>query len=213
MGRLHVRRYLPVLVAIAAIVLMVLRPSAPGTRERLQATDPSREREPHARAKAPSPELGSVVYVAGAVRRPGLYRVGSGARADDAVKLAGGMLSAADASGVNLAERVADGDEVYVPEAGEPPRTRHARGRARGGARGHRRGAHAGADVSGRLDLNAADAGDLGAVPGIGPAVASRIVDLRSQEGAFASLDELLDVAGMTPRRLEQARPYLYISE
>jgi competence protein ComEA len=59
------------------------------------------------------------------------------------------------------------------------------------------------------VDVNAADAAELAAVPGIGRAVAARIVELREREGSFASLDELLDVAGMTQSRLERARSYL----
>ena len=61
----------------------------------------------------------------------------------------------------------------------------------------------------GSVDVNAADAAELAAVPGIGRAIAARIVELREREGAFTSLDELLDVAGMTQTRLERARPYL----
>ncbi|MGB7014574.1 MAG: helix-hairpin-helix domain-containing protein, partial [Candidatus Cybelea sp.] len=63
--------------------------------------------------------------------------------------------------------------------------------------------------VEASVDLNAADATQLGAVPGIGRAVAQRVVELRQRQGPFASLDELLDVAGMTQSRLERARPYL----
>ena len=59
------------------------------------------------------------------------------------------------------------------------------------------------------VDVNRSDAAELAAVPGIGRAVAQRIVELRRREGGFASLDELLDVAGMTQSRLERARPYL----
>ena len=62
---------------------------------------------------------------------------------------------------------------------------------------------------NGSVDVNTADAAELAAVPGIGRAVASRIVELREREGSFASLDELLDVAGMTQSRLERARSYL----
>jgi competence protein ComEA len=210
-----VRRYLPVLIAVPAIAFMVLHPNAPRPPDRLapEASAHAGQQRGGLRGDRPPPSQGSVVYVAGAVRRPGLYRVENGARADDAVRLAGGMIPQADASGVNLAERVADGDEIYVPPAGESPRARRVRSRRSGRARGHRRGADAAGALSGHVDLNAAGAGELGAVPGIGPAIAERIVAMRAQEGAFASLDELLDVAGMTPRRLEQARPYVYISD
>jgi competence protein ComEA len=139
-----------------------------------------------------------VVYVAGAVVRPGLYRLTSGERAARAVALAGGMASKADAAGVNLAQRAQDGDEIYVPALGE----KH--------SGTHRRSRHSSSPPpEGSVDINSADARELARVPGIGRSVAARIVELRYREGSFASLDELLDVAGMTQSRLERARPYL----
>jgi len=109
--------------------------------------------------------------------------------------------ASADAAGVNLAQRAQDGDEVYVPVVGEMPRARPAERRSR---------RHSSTPPpNGSVDVNLADAAELAAVPGVGRAVAARIVQLREREGSFASLDELLDVAGMTQSRLERARPYL----
>jgi len=144
----------------------------------------------------------AVVYVAGAVRRPGLYTLDAGARADEAVRRAGGFTRDADAAGVNLAQPVADGDEVEVPVVGASPRHRsrrgaHARSRSR-------RPRHVGI-----VELNTAGEQALAAVPGVGAAIAGRIVEVREREGPFDSLDELLDVAGMNESRLERARPYL----
>lgn len=155
----------------------------------------------------------AIVYVAGAVRRPGLYRVRDGERVADAVGRAGGLKPSADAAGVNLAEHPSDGEEIYVPVVGEPAShvTRASRSsRGYGGAR--RRGTHArviAADIAPEsVDVNRDDAAALERVPGIGPAIAARIVALREREGAFASLDELLDVAGMTQSKLDRARTY-----
>lgn len=123
----------------------------------------------------------------------------AGARAGDAIRLAGGPSAAADPWAVNLAARVQDGDEIYVPRAGEravPAAKRGRRSRATPAA------AH---DV----DVNSADAETLGRVPGVGRAIAARIVELRERDGPYGSLDELLDVAGMTSGRLERARPFL----
>ncbi len=141
-----------------------------------------------------------VVYVAGAVKRPGLYHLRPGDRNAQAVALAGGLSASADAGAVNLAQRASDGDEIYVPAQGETPRKRSAR-------RG--RGRSATSLSSGSVDVNQSDAAALAAVPGIGHAIAQRIVELRQREGNFSALDELLDVAGMTQTRLERARPYL----
>jgi competence protein ComEA len=167
------------------------------------------DRGGHARLRSAE----SVVYVAGAVRRPGLYHVRAGDRAADAVALAGGMSADADSGEVNLAARAADGDEIYVPVMGESTTHR----RSTNGARRHgsraRRGARNESLAPVSVDVNAADASELARVPGIGKSVAARIVEMRLLDGSFRSLDELLDVAGMTQTRLERARPYLRLTQ
>ena len=101
----------------------------------------------------------------------------------------------------NLAAHVADGDEVYVPRAGEPPRPAAAR-------RGRRSRATPAPQLD--VDVNTADAPMLAGVPGIGRAIAVRDrKELRERDGRYGSLDELLDAAGMTAGRLERARPFL----
>ncbi|MBV8196582.1 MAG: ComEA family DNA-binding protein [Candidatus Eremiobacteraeota bacterium] len=143
----------------------------------------------------------AVVYVAGSVKRPGLYHVRETDRAAQAVAQAGGFTAAADPAGVNLAARAVDGDEIYVPVTGE---LRHTSSLHRRSSR------HARATPpAGSVDVNHADEAELASVPGIGRSIAARVVALRQQEGGFASIDELLDVAGMTQSRLERARPYL----
>ena len=153
----------------------------------------------------------ALVYVVGAVRRPGLYRVALPARAADAIAAAGGLSSSADPAGVNLAAFVADGDQVTVPAIGESaplrraPRVRHRNVKH---ARKHR----APEAALRPIDLNAATADDLQRIPGIGPALAQRIVAFRDANGRFASVDELADVAGMNERRLETAAAYLTVA-
>jgi competence protein ComEA len=168
----------------------------------------------------------AVVYVAGAVVRPGLYSVREGARAADAIRRAGGLRPDADAAGVNLAARVADGDEVEVGVAGQRIARSRSSGHRESGSSTHRRTRRrprswrgsglddpvlpAGGDAAAApIDVNAADAQALAAVPGVGRSIAGRIVELRERVGPFATLDELLDVAGMTQSRLERARPFL----
>ncbi len=145
-----------------------------------------------------------VVYVAGAVKKPGLYHLRLGDRNAQAVALAGGLTTSADTGAVNLAARANDGDEIYVPLQGEALQRRPV-----GRHGGHSRRHQATAPPSGTVDVNQSDAAELAAVPGIGRALAPRIVELRQRAGNFASLDELLDIAGMTQTRLERARPYL----
>ncbi len=192
-------RYLLVLAGIALTVLAVFHPAprAPQPVER------SSTRSRHSTwERTPERSAGIVVYVAGSVRRPGLYRLAQDARADAAVARAGGFARDADEAGVDLAEHLQDGDEVEVPAIGEKRRKRTTH-------MTRRRSSHRRRTFSGVVDVNAADAPALAQIPGIGEAIAARIVEIREQEGPYDSLDELLDVAGMTDAKLERARQYL----
>jgi competence protein ComEA len=141
-----------------------------------------------------------VVYVAGEVRRPGLYRVPPGARADDAVRKAGSFSPAADRAAVNLAEVVQDGEEIRVPRTGESvPRARKRSPRKKS------------ARMPTGVDINSADAGELAQIPGLGQTLAERIVAYREQNGPFASLDELADVSGFTARHIDALSQYLVV--
>jgi competence protein ComEA len=136
-----------------------------------------------------------VVYVVGAVRRPGLYRVGPGSRVADAVARAGGVTRKADPAGLNLAAPVVDGEQILVP-AMLPRAVAAAEGLAVPGA-----GAPAGP-----IQLSSATAEQLDSLPGIGPATAAKILGYRSEHGAFHSVDELDEVPGIGPARVEQLR-------
>lgn len=127
------------------------------------------------------------VHVAGAVDRPGLYRLRSGARVVDAIAAAGGFVTGADPSGVNLARAVSDGEQLHVPREGET-----AAAAAPGG--------------DGPLDLNTADAAALEALPRIGPALAERIIAWREENGRFTSVDDLLAVPGIGEKLLDGLR-------
>lgn len=180
----------------------------------------ARSFEPLARAPAERPRLTErpariAVYVAGEVVRPGVYDLPPGSRTEAAVRAAGGMRSTADAVAINLAARVEDGEEIAVPargEAGEVVRARSVRGR-RGAGRGRHRRRHGSAQRASRkdpgepVDLNTADAVTLETLPGVGPALAERIVEFREANGPFASLDDVLDVAGTSPRLVEELAP------
>jgi competence protein ComEA len=124
-----------------------------------------------------------VVDVAGRVRRPGLVRLPSGARVDDALRAAGGLLPGASTGVLNLARTVADGEQVLVGVPG-----------AVAGAGGS--GAASGG-AGALLDLNTATARDFDALPGIGPVLADRLVAWRTEHGRFASVDQLREVSGI----------------
>jgi competence protein ComEA len=125
-----------------------------------------------------------VVAVVGLVARPGLVTLPAGARVADAVEAAGGLLPAADPAMVNLAAVVSDGQQIAVGLPGAPA--------APAGGAGS-------PSAGGKVDLNAATAADLDALPGIGPVLAERIVDHRADHGPFRSVDELDDVPGIGP--------------
>ncbi len=144
----------------------------------------------------------ALVYVVGAVRRPGLYRLAPGARVDAAIAAAGGLLPGADPAGVNLAAPVGDGEEIDAPLRGQTVRR---------AARSRRPARRKASPPPGGVALNAADAATLARVPGVGPIVAARIVALRAREGPYDDADELLDVSGMTPAKLDRARPFLRV--
>jgi competence protein ComEA len=174
---------------------------------------------PRARPAARATPASTVVYVAGAVVHPGMYALATDARAYDAVTKAGGFTHDADTVAVNLAAHVADGDEIAVPHLGDaPPASSRAHHRASGRAskhtsRGsHRRRAPRSGDAPAQpVDLNTADESALEAIPGIGPTLATRIVEFREVNGPFPTVDALADVSGITPAKFDTMAPFLTV--
>lgn len=148
----------------------------------------------------PDPPGSMVVSVVGAVLRPGLVTVPAGSRVADAVAAAGGHRPEADMLTLNWARPVADGEQVVVgiggaapvggvlPADGAPPTA---------GALGE-------AAAPGRVSLNSATEADLDALPGVGPVTAAAIVAWREENGPFASVEQLAEVTGIGPARLEK---------
>jgi competence protein ComEA len=179
------RRVLAVgLVALAVLVVaakVLLRPARPAVPPPVRVAAPA--------GHASAPRL--FVNVVGAVRRPGLYTLKDGSRVADAVIRAGGPTPKAQIELLNLAARIADGEQIVVPR----------RGLANPGA-----AASGGGVAAGPVHLNSATLEQLDALPGVGPVTAQKILDYRQQHGAFGSVDELDAIAGIGPARLEQLR-------
>lgn len=221
-----------VAVAAAAALLRGGRPAAPSSTLAITAAaHPSPKSAPAlaalsgARAGNGTARVRVVVYVAGAVVRAGVYALPAAARAIDALHAAGGVTLGADTVAVNLAKPLVDGEELVFPlkgvERSDLPRARS------GGAaaapvkrkravkrRRKRTPTVAGSEFpSGMptevIDLNVADENALETLPGIGAALAARIALVRQQSGPFASLDDLLDVNGMTQSKLDAIAPYV----
>jgi competence protein ComEA len=130
-----------------------------------------------------------IVDVAGAVRRPGVYRLPVGSRVVDAISRAGGPAADALLEGINRAARLADGQQVTVPERG---------------AGGSVAGAAAAED--GPISLGSATAEQLETIDGIGPVTAEKIVEYRDEQGGLSSVDQLDQVSGIGPATMESLR-------
>jgi competence protein ComEA len=129
-----------------------------------------------------------VVHVAGAVRRPGVYRLPAGSRVADAVRRAQGVAPGGAQDGINLAARLADGQQVVVP------------GRVAAGPA---------AAAEGPISLGTATVEQLDEIEGIGPVTAQKIIEFRDEHGGLSSIDELDQISGIGPSTMEALRAEL----
>ncbi len=151
------------------------------------------------------------VHVTGAVLRPGVYLFAEGSRVQDAITAAGGLTADADVSGVNLAAKLEDGQQLDVPG-----------GSGGGGA------ASSGATQSSPafrvlpgiatetpqtdlININTASADELETLPGIGPTLAQRIIDYRTQHGPFQRIEDIMDVPGIGPSTFDQIQSLITV--
>jgi competence protein ComEA len=162
------------------------------------------------------PDRPVVVSVVGLVRTPGLVTLAPGARIADALQAAGGPLNGADTIGLNMARPVGDGEQIVVglaPVSGQP--TALGSSVASGAAPGPGAPAPASGSVKPKagevLDLNTATVQQLDALPGVGPVTAAAIVAWRQANGKFTSVDQLAEVDGIGPARLDKLRPLVRV--
>ncbi|NHN44883.1 ComEA family DNA-binding protein [Chryseoglobus frigidaquae] len=148
-----------------------------------------------------------VLHVLGAVVEPGIVELPPGSRVVDAIAAAGGPTDEADLAAVNLARVVVDGEQLRLPAVGEAPAAGvpgAGPGSGSGGAGPGSGSASVAAD--GRININTADAAGLEQLPGVGPAIAARIIAWREQNGPFRSVDELTAVSGIGEKTLDGLR-------
>lgn len=160
------------------------------------------------------------VQVSGAVLEPGIYDVPASCRVEEAIAAAGGLTENADSERVNLVRKVRDGMQIRVPvqKAVRTSRTQRKNAQAKSGlgesASGKSGSAKAGSgrnsSMMQRVRINSASAGELQQLPGIGPALAQRIVDTRNS-GRFSSVEDLLRVPGIGKAKLAKLRDYVEV--
>ena len=141
------------------------------------------------------------VDVDGAVASPGVYRLKEGARVSQAIDAAGGLTAEADVTGLNRASKVADGQKIYVPKVGEQQAVT-----AGGGADGGAVVTSGANDAAGLVNINTASAAELQTLSGIGPSMAQSIIDERTKNGPFASVDDLMRVSGIGEKKLAKIK-------
>lgn len=190
----RVRAVVLLAAIVAGFALWRFWPSPPAAEATFDAGS-----EPVASSEStPSPPPEVVVHVAGAVMRPGVYRLAPGSRVNEAIAIAGGGLGSAALDSLNLARILADGERVYVPTteevaSGVVPEASGGTGGPSGSA-------------AGTVDINRADAAELETLPGIGPTTAQKIVDDREANGPFAKPEDLMRVPGIGPKKFEALR-------
>ncbi len=186
------------LVVVAGVLLRGPAPAPPELALPVAGSqgDPAASTTSSTTIAPPAAEV--VVHAAGAVARPGVYRLAGGARVSDLLDAAGGPASVADLDRLNLAAPLVDGERVFVPLPDQqvPPV-----GPSHSGT-----GAAPTTDADEPVDLNAATMDELDELPGVGPSTAQAILDERDRRGSFTTVDELLEVRGIGDAKLAALR-------
>lgn len=179
------------LALVAGAWFLLRTPSGPPPEELLPVAGSSAD--PAASTTTTTEASFVIAHAAGAVLQPGVYELPAGSRVTDLIDAAGGAAADADLDRLNLAAPVVDGQRVYVPKIGEAMPADAAVGAV-------------GGQPAGPLDLNTATLEQLDTLPGVGPATAKAIIDERERRGGFRSVDDLLDVRGIGPAKLDGLR-------
>ncbi len=166
-----------------------------------------------------TPPTPVVIHVAGAVKTPGVYKLSADSRVDDAIKSAGGSLKNADLDSINLAAKVEDGSQLFVPKRGDT--VHHTTVDQKLPATGKIQVSHSTRSESSSkpdklvrpgkefVNINTASVDEMVKLPGVGPSTADKIVQYRKDSGGFKNIEELMDVNGIGEKKFERMKPYV----
>jgi competence protein ComEA len=191
------------LAALAGALVVVVAGWPRGT----EVTQPVREQRAAQVLSEPEAAKPAVIIVDvdGEVRRPGVVELADGDRVIDALEAAGGVLRRGDTGALNLAEVLLDGQQVVVPRRGDST------GATTDPASGASSGASTDAPTDALVNLNTADEAALDTLPGIGPVLAAAIVEWRTQNGGFTSIEQLQEVSGIGPTTFAELAPLVRV--
>ena len=202
-------------IALVGMILVFAKAHTGAGRGRITFTEPQEAKVSKEAPAIPGTPAQICIHVAGKVSKPGLYNLKPGCRISDAIKAAGGPLANADMESINLAEILADGQQIYIAPKGEvPPPTKSV---VRGGTskpkhsetskEGQAPAVEKLTPGKGTVNINSAGLNELQRLPGIGPALGQRIIDFRKEHGRFTSADQLDQVKGIGPKKLAKIKP------
>ena len=206
-----------ILFLLAGTFTMLFRPSeqtpqpAAAPAPAVEAPAPAVVHDtPHETEKPSVPEVW-YIYVTGAVKKPGVYKLPEGSRIFEAVNAAGGFTTKADEASLNLADFLSPNLHLHIAEKGqvqreESPQTVRVPGYSQQSSISGIAGS------TGLVDINRANSQELQKINGVGPAIAQRIIDYRQKHGSFSRPEDLLNVKGIGASRLEQIRSQITLS-
>ena len=206
-------------IALLGMVFHFMKANTGAGKGRITFAEPEQIKGDQASAAIPEKPAQFCVHVAGKVSKPGLYNLPPGSRVMDAIKAAGGPLASADMESINLAEALTDGQQIYIAPKGEipPPKRSVVRGgtsQAKASGKSSEKEGKAALEKlkvpgKGTININSAGLDELQRLPGIGPAYAQRILDYRKEHGRFTSAEQLDQVKGIGPKKLEKLKPFV----
>lgn len=156
-----------------------------------------------------------MVHVAGQVKSSGVYTLPAGKRVIDAIHAAGGTKADADKDAINLAARLVDGEQIYVPKKGATPPAASVAPPAPSASRpasSGRASSSAAAKGPVRVNVNRAGIAELDRLPGVGPATAQSIIEYRKAAGGFARPEDLMNVRGIGPKKFAQMKQWVVVN-